>query len=132
MANRKTQVITLDSTCRRDAGKSFLITEMSPIKSTKWIYRTIIALVNAGVDFPDGAENMGWGVLITATLTDLKHGLAWDQLEPLLDELMECVKFLPNTDNLSVTRGLIESDIEEFTTFMRLQKEVIQLHANFT
>lgn len=129
---RNQKVITLDDSFKRDAGKSFLITEMPSRKTFKWGCRAVITLINAGVDFPEGSEQMGMAALIGKAFTELKNGLDWEQVEPLMDELMEYVQFIPNTNNLNVTRGLIESDIDEFKTIAYLHKEVLQLHLNFT
>jgi hypothetical protein len=39
---------------------------------------------------------------------------------------------MPNPENPDITRGLYESDIDEFTTYAKLHSEVFKLHLNFT
>lgn len=128
---RLVETYTVDDNGGRDANKSFLITEMPPMQAYKWACRVIIMLISGGWKAPEGARSMGMAGLATLTLTDLTSGINWEELEPLLDELMGCVKFIPNLQNPNVTRGLIESDIEEFTTIAKLQQSAFMLHINF-
>ena len=127
---RNTKIINTDF--GRDAGKAFLITEMSAMQALKWGGKAVIALINAGIQLPDGSGQMGFAGLIGVAFSELKNGLEWDQVEPLMDELMTCVKIIPNPENTNITRGLIESDIEEVSTLAKLQSEVFKLHVNFT
>jgi hypothetical protein len=51
--------------------------------------------------------------------------------EPLLDELLTCVEFMPDPARPEVVRSLIDDDIEEVATIFKLQKEVLALHVDF-
>lgn len=127
---RKTTVYLSDK--GRDSGKAFLLTEMPAMQQLKWGYRAFISLVNAGVSLPEGSGDMGMAVLIGIAFQELKKGLEWEQLEPLIDELMECVQYIPNPNDKSIVRRIYENDIEEAMTLFALQSEVIKLHTNFT
>lgn len=126
---RHTKYVTADT--GRDNGKLFLLTEMPCYSGMKWGAKAVLALVNAGVSLPDGSGNLGFAGLIGVAFKELRNGIKWEDLEPLLDELMECVKIVPNPDNKEVTRQLIASDIEEIATMLKLQSEVFKLHVNF-
>ena len=126
---RHTKYITIDT--GRDAGKTFLLTEMPCDQGMKWGARAVLALINAGVTLPDGSGNLGFAGLIGMAFKELRNGIKWDDLEPLVDDLMDCVKIVPNIDNKSVTRSLISTDIEEISTMLKLQSEVFKLHVNF-
>jgi len=61
----------------------------------------------------------------------LISGLKWESVEPLLDELMQCIEILPNPNDKAVKRDLFDGDIEEISTFATLQQEAFQLHLSF-
>ena len=128
---RNTKIVTIDKQ-GRDFGKAFLVTEMNPIQAFKWGGKAVIALVNAGVTLPDGSGEMGFAGLMGVAFTHLQNGLDWEEVEPLLDELMKCVKYIPSPDNTSVVRPLIDSDIDEVSTIALLHSEVFKIHINFT
>ena len=111
----------------RDFGKVFVITELSASAAEDWAARALFAALNAGVEIPDniaGAGLAGVASLGVAALTRLP----FDSAKPLLDEMFTCVQIQPSP---SVTRGLIEDDIEEVATRLRLRKEVFNLHMSF-
>jgi hypothetical protein len=118
----------------RDKGKVFQITEMPSTKGEKWAYRAMLALGRSGVDIPDDMMSQGmaglanvvaaWG--ITALLK-----CDFNDLEPLLDDMMACVKCVPDPTRPEVTRALVEDDIEEVTTRLSLRKDILSLHIDF-
>lgn len=112
----------------RDKGKTFRITEMPAWRGEEWGMRVLLALTKAGADVPDPA--MGMAGIKMAGLQAMS-GLSFTELKPLLDEMMECVVVVPNKNDLSVTRQLIEDDTEEVTTRLRLRAEVFNLHTDF-
>lgn len=126
---RKTTVWT--AVDGRDLGKRFHITEMSAFKAEKWAARALLALARS--DFNVGPEIQGAG-LAGMALVGLRalSGVQWADAEPLLDELLACVKIMPDPNNSEIMRDLIEDDIEEVATVVQLRKEVFELHVNFS
>ena len=138
---RKTKLVPI-TTENRDKGKTFLLTEMSPIKAEKWATRALIAIARSGTaEMPPGFKEeladagfAGIAALGARALTTI----AFDEAEPLLDEMMQCVAIVPDTARvdqmtmLPVVRPMIESDIEEVSTILLLRSEVIELHMGFS
>lgn len=117
----------------RDSGKMFVITEMPATQAEKWAMRAFMAMGAAGIEVPDDIASQGVAGLSSMSDTILKSltKVPWDQAEPLIDELMTCVKFKPSADK-SLTRSLVENDIEEIGTRLKLRWQVIQLHLGFS
>jgi hypothetical protein len=136
------KMITFVATTGRDKGKIFEITEMSARKAHKWATRAIFAIMNAGLDIPSAYVDAGFAGLaavikagemeLATMLVETLGRIQYEQAGPLLDELMDCVRIIPDAKNMNVIRDLIEDDIEEVTTIFILQKEVLALHANFS
>ena len=58
-------------------------------------------------------------------------GLKWEVAEPLLAEMWQCVQIMPDPSKPHVVRNLIEEDIEEISTRVKLRAEVWKLHTGF-
>ena len=114
----------------RDFGKTFVITEMSASKAESWAYRAILALMANGVELPDGFERMGMAGMAEVGIKALS-GLKWEVAEPLLEEMWQCVQFMPDQSKPNIVRNLIEEDIEEIQTRIKLRIEVWKVHAGF-
>jgi hypothetical protein len=114
----------------RDQGKIFVITELPASKAEAWAMRAILALMAGGVEVPEGFERMGMAGMAEVGIKALA-GLKWDVAEPLLDEMWACVQIMPDSSKPHVVRNLIESDIEEITTRVKLRAEVWKLHVGF-
>lgn len=114
----------------RDRGKVFVITEMPASKAESWAMRALLALMAGGVEVPDGFERMGMAGMAEVGLRALT-GLKWEVAEPLLAEMWECVQIMPDPSKPHVVRGLIEEDIEEVVTRIKLRAEVWKLHTGF-
>lgn len=117
------QVITKKiegATAGRDAGKVFIITEMSARAAHAWATRAIFAMMNSGVEIPDGAAAAGMAGLVSVGIMGLTK-IPYEVAAPLLDELLACAAYQPDPANPSVTRAIHESDIEEFATYFVLQ-----------
>lgn len=112
----------------RDKGKTFRITEMPAWRGEEWGIRVLLALTKAGADVPD--PKMGLAGVKIAGLQAMS-GLAFQDLKPLLDEMMECVVRVPNSKDSAITRALVDDDTEEVTTRIRLRAEVFNLHTAF-
>jgi hypothetical protein len=126
----------------RDTGKTYLITEMPPRVGEKWAARALFALGKAGHgEMPEGyreelerAGMAGIAAIGVRALTSMDFADA----EPLLDEMLTCVTFVPDPGKIDQTtmkpiaRTLIESDIEEISTILTLRSEVLEVHTGFS
>ena len=134
---RKWKNVTIEAE-GRDQGKTFRITELSAFKAEKWAGRALIALISSGASIPDsvakagmaGVAAMGVQALTTAS------GIQWNAIEPLLDEMMGCVQFIPSMDRPNVmlpwTTVVNTDQVEEVQTLLTLRKEVLELHLGFS
>jgi hypothetical protein len=114
----------------RDFGKVYQLTEAPAIQTDKWGIRAMLALNRNGAQIPDEIMKLGLiGVLVVGV--HKLRGVLWEDLEPLLDEMMSCVKIVPTPDKPNVVRALFAGDIEEVSTLSTLRKEVFSLHAGF-
>lgn len=123
---RKTKKITIESK-GRDHGKVFLITELDPWTTEAWATEALFAMMNAGVDIPEGIENAGLAGVAALGLSALSK-VPYDKAKPLIDKMMTCVQIIPSP---TVVRELISDDVEEVGTLMLLKKEVLLLHLDF-
>ncbi|WP_336193322.1 hypothetical protein [Providencia stuartii] len=122
----KSKPITIEK--GRDAGMTYLITEMPIAKADNWAMRALFAIANGGVDLEDVNPNMGMlgmaNVAIKALAgIDPKVGI------PLLDELLECVQVVPSGGNARAL--LLDSDVKDLTTMFTLRKEALAIHLDF-
>lgn len=124
---RKQATVTI-SKPGRDFGKVFVITEMSAAAGEEWAGRALFAMLNAGVDIPDNIAGAGLAGVASLGLAALTR-VSFDAAKPLLDEMFSCVQIQPSP---SVTRALIDDDIEEVATRLQLRKEVWNLHVDFS
>jgi len=118
----------------RDKGKTFLITEFSARKGEQWAIKVFFALMNAGVEVPDGIEKMGMEAISATAFTTLISSLSrvpYAAAQPLIDEMLDCVQLMPDVSKPHYVRTLLENDIEEITTYLLLRKEVWTLNTDF-
>jgi hypothetical protein len=115
----------------RDKGKVFLITEMSSTQGEEWAMRAMLALMQSNVEIPDGALELGMAALAQMGLKALS-GIKWELAKPLMQELMDCVQYIPDPKKTHVSRPLVEDDIEEILTRPKLKWEVMSLHVDFS
>lgn len=115
----------------RDKGKVFHLKEMPASKAEKWAMRALFALGKSNIDIPAGIESMGWQGIATIGVQALMK-MPFDDAEPLLDEMLECVTIKPDSNNPNIERKLVEDDIEEIRTRVDLRWKVINLHINFS
>jgi hypothetical protein len=115
----------------RDAGKHFLLTEMPASQAERWAIRAFLAMAKGGIELPDGIEQSGMAGIAKAGL-GLLLKIPYEDALPLLDEMMGCVQIIPNPNNRSVVRDLLEDDIEDVMTRFKLRKEVFGLHMDFS
>lgn len=127
---RKTLTYTVSDE-GRDKGKVFVLTEMPATQAERWAVRAFLAMSKNGIEIPDGAAESGWAAVAKMGVSMIGRMHADDAI-PLLDEMMGCVKLIPNPGNTSVVRSLVEDDIEEVATRLKLRVEVFKLHADFS
>ena len=124
----KTREVTIDAPATsRDLGKRFLIKEMPAVQAEAWAIRAMGAMARGGVEIPD---NIMQGGLVAFTAFGLKAlmGAPYVESAPLLAEMMDCVQIIEP----AITRKLLDTDIEEVATILRLRDEVIELHTGFS
>lgn len=124
---RKTATVLIED-AGRDQGKTFLIREMSAHRAERWATRALMALAKAGVQVPDDLAGAGLAGIAAIGMQAL-GSLSFADAEPLLDEMMACVSVVPSPN---VVRPLIEDDIEEVLTRLKLRVEVFNLHTGFS
>lgn len=127
---RRTKIITIDAE-GRDQGKAFFLTEMPATQAEKWALRAFLGLAKSGVEVPDDIQALGMAGIAMLGLKAL-GGMTWEYLEPLLDEMFACVQRVPDAGKPAVVRALIDDDIEEIGTRLRLRKEVFGVHVDFS
>jgi hypothetical protein len=115
----------------RDKGKVFQLREADAIKADKWGMRAMLALNRAGVEIPDEVAKMGIVGILAVGVHKLR-GVLWEDLEPLVDEMMGCIRVVPTPSRPEVVRSLVAEDIEEMSTLAFLRKEILRLHLDFT
>jgi hypothetical protein len=114
----------------RDKGKVFVLTELPASKAERWAMKVIHALLSTGFQLPDGFENLGMAGIAALGLQGLSY-LPWETVEPLLDEMWDCVQIMPDPSKTHIIRSLIDEDIEEIQTRIKLRKAVLELHTDF-
>lgn len=126
---RATATVTITDD-NRDKGKVFLITEMPASQAEEWAARAILALIQGGAELPAGFETTGMAGLAELGIKALA-GLKWELVKPLMAEMFGCVQIIPDPAKPAVVRGLIDQDIEEVPTRIKLRAEVWKLHTGF-
>lgn len=124
----RTVTITDDG---RDKGKVFVLTELPASRAEEWATRAIFALMNSGAELPDGFERSGMAGMAQVGFKALGQ-LPWEIAKPLLAEMFECVQIMPTPSRPDMLRGLLEDDIEEIMTRVKLRAEVFKLHVDFS
>jgi len=137
---RKTSLVRItDGTkeINRDFGKTFVIKEMPASVAERWATRALLALARSGIDLPESAMGGGWAALAVAGFQALSHA-NFSDIEPLLDEMWQCVSICPDMRHPEIIRALMwagadgeGADIEEVATLIKLRGEVFTLHSGF-
>ena len=123
---RKERTYTIES--GRDAGKTFLIKEMSVIQADKWAQRALFAIGKSGVDASN--LDLNGGMLEMAKFAfSAVGGIDPEFGGDLLDELLTCVQLV--LSGCVPRTVLIEDDIEDVKTLYLLRKEVLAIHLDF-
>jgi hypothetical protein len=93
-----------------------------------------LALTKSGQDINPAAGG-GMAAIAVAALQGLQH-LQFDDADPLMMELMDCVRFVPDPKHPETTRELVQldsdgDDIEEIETRIILKQRILNLHTDF-
>lgn len=133
MARKKEVVVVPSSWGERDAGKTFLITEASAAAADKWKWRLVLAAKGTAGVIPEETMQMGWVALAVRGLNAfLASPISFPEIEPLLDDLLTCVRIVRDPRHPDVATAFGEDDIEEIRTIDWLRSEVIRVHTNFS
>lgn len=116
----------------RDLGKVFLLTEMSASAAEAWAMRIVLALLDGNPDMPIDLMRSGMAGIAAIGVIKAIGGLKWSVSKPLLDEMWECVKIIPNPGPKEMARKPMEEDIEEVITRFNLRVAVLELHMGFS
>lgn len=127
---RKVATIVIDSE-GRDCGKVFQLREMPAMQAERWAMRALLALAKSGVEIPENIANAGLAGVAALGLKAF-GGLDFADAEPLLIEMMSCVQIIPDPAKPQVVRFLVDDDIEEVATLLKLRAEVFSLHTGFS
>ena len=119
---RKVATIVIDSE-GRDCGKVFQLREMPAMQAERW--------AKSGVEIPENIANAGLAGVAALGLKAF-GGLDFADAEPLLIEMMSCVQIIPDPAKPQVVRFLVDDDIEEVATLLKLRAEVFSLHTGFS
>lgn len=130
MARKEINFVIPESANNRDSGKMFRIKEMSASKAEWWAITALLAMSKNGVDIPEGALEQGMASMVKVGL-EMVAKIPTADAKPLLDEMMACVTRVPDASNRSITRPLIEDDLEEVTSRLKIRAEVFKLHVDF-
>lgn len=121
---RKTTTVTIDQE-NRDKGKSFLITEMPAHQAEEWATRALLAISN--INLPEDFKSLGMQGVAKLGLQAIT-AIDFETAKPLLDEMMDCVQIIMP----AITRPLLDNDIEEVGTRLKLRKAIFELHTGFS
>lgn len=123
----------------RDGGKVFKLTEWPAARAEKWALRLFLALKGTTAQVPETLAPYGMvAVAIRGINSFLASDADWSKLEPLLDEMMECVQIVRDPFATDVTGSPVatpivsDDDIEEVRTRGWLRSEVLRIHTNFS
>lgn len=126
----KVRDITIEDEASRDHGKTYRLTEMPAIPLDKWVARALLALGKSGVDIPDEVRQQGAAAIMTIGIRAFV-GVQFADAEPLMDEMLDCITFVPDLKHPDA-RKLFPGDIEEVETLWHLRGQLMELHTGFT
>lgn len=127
---RKTLTVTITAE-GRDKGKQYLLTEMSATAAERWAAKAFLGLARSGLEVPEDLASLGLAGIAMIGFRAI-GGMQFAEAQALLDEMFGCVQMIPDPSRPEVTRKLVEDDIEEVATRLRLRKEIFGLHVDFS
>jgi hypothetical protein len=114
----------------RDKGKVFLLQEMPASLGERWAARAFLAMAQNGIELPDGMQDAGFAGLASYGLTMIGK-LPFEIADVLMEEMFRCIQIIPDPSK-DFARSLVEDDIEEIGTRVKLRIAVFKLHADFS
>ena len=135
---RKIVPVKVPDDYSRDAGKHFLITEWSADRAEKWAFRALIAYNRGGGEIPVDVIGQGMqAIFFVGVNTFLRGQMNAEEVIPILDELLQCVKVIRDPtkrapDGAIIATDLLTDDVEEIKTRLWLRSEVLRVHTNFS
>ncbi|WP_027815225.1 hypothetical protein [Paraburkholderia bannensis] len=111
----------------RDKGKRFLITEMSAARAEEWAARALFSVMSCGINVPDNILKAGFAGIAAIGIKSMTK-VPFELAKPLFDEMMTCVQYEFEAGRDGGARALMDDDIEEVATRLKLRKAVLQLH----
>jgi hypothetical protein len=130
----KTKIITIEAAAdgareNRDAGKTYLLTEMPALKAERWGRHAVAACSRNDLDVKGELAKLG---LLGFYLVGFQALAGGDiqAVDDLMDEMLSCIKIVESPTLARPLGG--DDDIEEVSTLIRLRKELIELHMGFT
>ncbi len=123
--SRKTLRLTITDD-NRDLGKTFLITEPAATDAERWAMRALLGLGKGGVELPPEVLQLGAAGILYAAGTQALRMPTRLALN-LANEVMSWVQIIEK----KVTRALVDEDIEEVTTRLKLKAEALKLTFGF-
>jgi len=115
----------------RDKGKAFVLTEMPASQAERWALRAFLTLAKSGIEVPDNLAQMGMAGIALLGVQALSRA-PWQDAEPLLDEMFGCIQIQATPGKPGTIRALVEDDIEEVATRLKLRAELLKLHTGFS
>ena len=114
----------------RDAGKVFIVTEMSAWDAEAWGEQAYGCMVRAKLAAPTPGVLSGMAAIAVMGVSAFMAA-PWAEVKPLLDEMIaKCVK--TKEEAFPLGRDLTEDDVEEVQTILRLREEAVKLHTDFS
>jgi len=130
----KTAVVTIETPAEgelpnRDAGKSFLLTEMPALLAERWARHAIAACIRSDLNISDEVARLGMLGFYLVGFQALAGGDV-KAVDALMDQMMAQIQII---ESPTVTRPLGgDDDIAEVSTVVRLRKGLLELHMGFT
>lgn len=131
---RRIETVTITAE-GRDKGKVFTIKEMPAWQAEEWFTRAVLLLARSGLEVPGDILDRGPMAFVAMTAGLALSGLSranYDDVKPLLAQMMDCVAFNPGGTTMDMTGGTMMHLIEEAKTILYLREKVISLHVGFS
>jgi hypothetical protein len=120
---RPTRLVTIGPEGRRDAGKVFRLTLQPRPQLKRFMERLTVALQRDGIHL--GQEVAEAAHRVVAAQGAVSASFA--DMQGLLDEMMACVRIVPDPRHPVVSRKLADDDIQELRTRLHLRMEWMRL-----
>lgn len=136
---RKWEIVQPPAQCGRDAHKRYAIEEMDAMRAEKWAWRLFLAVKGTSAAVPEDVAPHGMHIVFIRGLNSfMATDVDFRLLEPLLDDMMTCVKIVRDMETKDPLTGrpmsfpFLPDDIEEPQTVLWLRSEVLRVHTNFS